>query len=96
MHGNHPFVEVKRTENRSLNGRRSRCYYAGNDLAGGLVGPNWQDVAAWVSIARTFIEGHFTLRMEVQAMIHKKTYVVIAAALWRSGGLLTHAWATYG
>ena len=65
--------------------RRSRCYHAGSDLAGGLVGPTWLDVAAWVPTARAFIEGHFTLTMEVQAMIHMKTCVVAAAALWRSG-----------
>ena len=65
--------------------RRTRCYHAGSDLAGGLVGPNWLDVAAWVPAARAFIEGHFTLTMEVQAMIHIMTCVVAAAALWRSG-----------
>ena len=65
--------------------RRTRCYHMGRDLAGGLVGPSWLDVAAWVPIARTFIEGHFTLTMEVQAMVHTKPCVVAAAALWRSG-----------
>ena len=65
--------------------RRTRYYHVGSDLAAGLAGPNWLDVAAWVPTARAFIEGHCTLTMEVQAMIHIRTCVVAAAALWRSG-----------
>ena len=70
--------------------RRSRCYHAGSDLAVGLVGLNWLDAAAWIAAAWAFIEGHFTLKMEMRAMLHVKTCVGIAAALWRSGRLLIH------
>ena len=69
----------------NVQGLSTACYHAGSDLAVGLVGLNWLDAAAWIAAAWAFIEGHFTLKMEMQAMLHVKTCVGIAAALWRSG-----------